>query len=817
VFLKCRVVWWGHGDPKKAERGRQVSEKTTIARRSWPRRTLTRLREHLGESDQGFGAAAGTMRSLAARDGRRPAVALIVAAIVLLVAGLALLPAPAGLAHVLLVLGALLTTLALYAGTGGGASGAAELENLAALGERLEWRIEQLKDIAWELADSDTRYRDLLDAQAEIISRRDGDGRLTFVNKAFCRVFGITASEVLGSEFRPSVLAHEDLTPSGGKAPPQRRYLQHVETVEGPRWFAIEEHMVADADGCGFEVQTIGRDVTEQRAFEAQLAEARDEAEAASRAKSRFLAAMSHEIRTPMNGILGMAGLLAETQLTPEQQTYTNAIDQSARTLLQLIDEILDFSKIEAGKLELNKAAFALEDCVQGTVELLAKRAHEKDLEIAWTVDPNLPLQLVGDEARVRQILLNLIGNAIKFTDRGGVLVSVHVLEKQAEKARVAIRVKDTGIGLSASAKESVFAEFAKADEPMARRRGGTGLGLTISRRIARAMGGDISVESEPGRGATFTAELELGTVAGADTVLSRAPRAAAARVLLAFDRLIERRALAVSLRDIGVMVEEDDDLEAAEDIARAAASGTPIDLVIVDAEADPDEARRLLAQARKAAPGRSVRGIVLIDALARANLRTFRSIGFDSYLVRPVRPRSLVAQIALHDGQGGSPAGSEDMRGASQSEPQAVLECCHVLIAEDNPINALLAQRMVEKIGGTSMVAADGEEAVALMQQALEGRIPPFDLVLMDVHMPKLDGLEAAQAMRRLTAGESRSTGRALPPIVAVTANAFPEDRRRCLEAGLDDYLAKPFDRGELEALITRRLKRRTEAGWAA
>jgi PAS domain S-box-containing protein len=748
------------------------------------------------------------MRARASKP--RAAGALVVASIVLLVAGLALLPAPAGLAHVLLVLGVLLAALALYAGskTGEATPGIPEFENLAAVGERLEWRIEQLKDIAWELADNDTRYRDLLDTQGEVISRRDVEGRLTFVNKAFCRAFGVAAAEVLGSDFRPAVLAQEDQTTAGGKTPPQRRYLQRVATVEGPRWFTVEEHTVADAEGRGFEVQTIGRDVTEQRAFEVQLAEARDEAQSANRAKSRFLAAMSHEIRTPMNGILGMAGLLSETALTPEQQTYTQAIDQSARTLLQLIDEILDFSKIEAGKLELHGSAFALDGCVQGTVELLAKKAHEKDLEIAWTVDPGLPLQLVGDEARVRQILLNLIGNAIKFTDRGGILVSVAPLEQQQGKARVAIRVKDTGIGLSASAIEEVFAEFAKAEEPMARRRGGTGLGLTISRRIARAMGGDIRVESEPGRGATFTAELELGAVDGAGTVLSRAPRGAiAGRVLLAFDRLIERRALAVSLRDIDVMVDEADDLAATEEIDAAAASGAPIDLVIVDAQADPAEAGRALSQARAAAPDRNVRGIVLIDALARANLKTFRGIGFDAYLVRPVRPRSLLAQIRLGDASG--PSRGEGVREtATAAESPIPLAGRHVLIAEDNAINALLAQRMLEKIGCTSVVAADGEEAVALMRQALEGANAAFDLVLMDVHMPKLDGLEAARGMRRMVL-EAGSSGRVLPPIVAVTANAFPEDRRRCLEAGLDDYLAKPFDRAELEALIARHMQR--------
>jgi PAS domain S-box-containing protein len=735
---------------------------------------------------------------------------LLMVSLVLMCAGLALLPRPAGLPHALLVLGEVLAVLAIYLGSSRryGASGPSDVENLAAVGERLEWRIEQLKDIAWELADNETRYRDLLDAQQDVISRRDDAGRLTFVNKAFCRAFGVAAADVLGSTFLPEVLAQEDLKGSGSTAPARRRYLQHIVTVDGPRWFALEEHSVPDAQGLGFEMQTVGRDITEQRAFEVELAEARDDAQQANRAKSRFLAAMSHEIRTPMNGILGMAGLLSETSLTPEQQTYSRAIDQSARTLLQLIDEILDFSKIEAGRLELHKAAFALDACVQSSVELLAKKAHEKDLEIAWTVDKDLPRRVIGDETRVRQILLNLIGNAVKFTDRGGILVSVGVVAHEAARVRVALRVKDTGIGLAPDAIKRIFAEFGQADEPMSRRRGGTGLGLAISRRLARAMRGDIRVESEPGRGATFTAELQLEPIEGSGTVLARAQRnISAGRVLLAFDRLIERRALAVSLRDIGVVVDEADDLAATEEIAAAAASGTPIDLVIVDAQADPAEASRVLARARAAAPGGTVRGIVLIDALARVNLKRFRAEGFDAYLVRPVRPQSLLAQIGLGEAAG---AGGADGGGTGAGTHAHGLDATrqlsgrHVLVAEDNAINALLTQRMLEKMGSTSVLAADGEQAVALMRQALQGQVRGFDLVLMDVHMPKLDGLEAARMMRQLAADGGLEHG-ALPPIVALTANAFPEDRQRCLEAGLDGYLAKPFERAELEAVVAR------------
>ena len=770
-----------------------MSDRTANPRRTWPRHTLATLR----------------LLGLSTTEGRAGAVAagaLVVVSIGLLVAGLALLPAPAGLAHVLLVLGVLLAALALYVGRGGGegALAGAEFENLAAVGERLEWRIEQLKDIAWELADNDTRYRDLLDTQGEVISRSDSEGRLTFVNKAFCRAFGVLAAEVLGSEFRPTVLEHEDRMPEGSKAPPQRRYLQRLATVDGPRWFTIEEHTVADAESNGFEVQTIGRDVTEQRAFEVQLAEARDEAQSANRAKSRFLAAMSHEIRTPMNGILGMAGLLNETTLTPEQQTYTQAIDQSARTLLQLIDEILDFSKIEAGKLELHKGAFALDSCVQGTVELLSRKAHEKDLEIAWTVDPNLPIRLIGDEARVRQILLNLIGNALKFTDRGGILVSLVVLERRARERRSpsASRIRASDCRPAQSRPCSPSLPRQRSRWPAAAAAPGS---ASPSRGGSRARWGRYPCRERARSWRCVHRGVRARHHPGVGTVLSRAPRGSVpGRVLLAFDRLIERRALAVSLRDIDVMVDEADDLPAIEEIRAAAQSGVPVDLVIVDSQADPGEAGQALVYARSVARGRSVRGIVLIDALARANLKTFRAIGFDAYLVRPVRPQSLLAQIGLRDAAQASEGKADASETAAAQQPVTQLGGRHVLIAEDNAINAMLAQRMLEKIGCTSVVAADGEQAVALVRQSLEGTAPAFDLVLMDVHMPKLDGLEAARVMRGIER-EAGGRGRMLPPIVAVTANAFPEDRRRCLEAGLDDYLAKPFDRAELEALIAR------------
>lgn len=678
---------------------------------------------------------------------------------------------------------------------------------IQSVADRLERRIEQLNDMSWELREKEARYRDLLDAQADAICCRDESGKLTFVNRAFCRLFDVVPGEVLGAKFDPVVI-QEDAGALGdsGRDSVRRAYVQRVKTVRGPRWLRFEELAVPGGGGVGREIQIVGRDITEQRAFETELALARDQAQSADRAKSRFLAAMSHEIRTPMNGILGMSGLLIETKLSGEQHTYARAIDQSAKTLLALIDEILDFSKIEAGKLELNRASFDLAECVQHVVELLAPRAHEKALEIAWTIDPNAPSQLVGDETRLKQILLNLIGNAVKFTDRGGVLVSTSVMPAGRDDWRIAFEVKDTGIGLSADAISSLFAEFGQVETSMAQRRGGTGLGLAISRRLARAMDGDIRVESKPGRGAVFTVEVVLAGVPGVAPIAERRNWSSdeAPTVLLAFDRMIERRGLAVMLGALGANVVEAG-ADAGADIVAAADKGVPINVVIVDVQEGLAESTELLRIARAHA-NREVKGVVLVDALARGSFRGFKQAGFESFLVRPVRLQALMAQVGICEIQ---PAYQTTESGADVVAPHragvaATLCGLNVLLAEDNPINAMLTRRLLEKAGAHCVHVSDGLAAVEAVQGVAASTGFAFDLVLMDVYMPKLDGLEATRLIRSKGVASGKSPLQRLP-IVALTANAFAEDRQRCLEAGCDDYLAKPFQRGELEAVMAR------------
>ena len=669
------------------------------------------------------------------------------------------------------------------------------------IGERLERGLEALKDIQWEIRENEARYRDLLDNQADVILRRDAQGRLTFVNQAFCRLFGLERGTVLGRAFSPRMLAGDQATPlAPGSELRQQRYVQQVETARGPRWVEWEEHSVPASDAAIPEVQCLGRDITERRRTEADLWEARKQAEAANRAKSRFLAAMSHEIRTPMNGILGMTSLLSDTDLSAEQKTYAHAIERSARTLLTLIDEILDFSKIEADKLQLNSAPLALDECVQGVVELLAPKAYEKGIDVAWAVDPALPSPLLADEVRVRQIVTNLLGNAIKFTDGGGVLVTVRksLITKppsEIDDLEVAIAVEDTGMGIAPETLASLFSEFEQAEDAVRRRQGGTGLGLAISRRLARAMGGDILVVSAPGCGSTFTATLRLKRAPWAVSASELAgPPATAQHVLLALDGLIERRALRLSLEGAGIPTEESAIASAADMVAAAARAGEPFTRLIVDGRSGCQTAARLLTRARAGAP-RDVQGVIVLDTAAKADFAQFRDAGFDAYLVRPVRPRSVLT----HLGTGHEPIDPVQVT-VEPLRPVQLMVSPSVLLVEDNDINALLARRMLEKVGCKVQHCVNGREAVDAFKRVLAGSDAPYDLVLMDAHMPVLDGLEATRAIKALYAAQDAAT---VPPIIAVTANAFDEDRRRCFEAGMDDYLAKPFDREELYRLL--------------
>ncbi len=681
--------------------------------------------------------------------------------------------------------------------------------------------VEQLKDAQWALSESEARYRNLLEAQQDLIFRRDRAGKLTFVNAAFTRLIGTAAVDALGRAFEPRILTGTMPEPLLANATEplhlhsRQRFELEIETTSGPRWFDFDEHIVPAAADRPPEAQCVARDVTDLRRQGQALEQARDQAEAANRAKSRFLAAMSHEIRTPMNGILGMTSLIKDTVLSPEQQTYVSAIDRSGRTLLALIDEILDFSKIEAGKLALDEAAFAVDDCVQAVIELLSPKAREKGIDLAWAIDPNVPQLGLGDEMRLRQIIMNLVGNAVKFTERGGVLVTVAADRRSsrrdprraADDFCVLISVADSGIGISRSAMQALFKEFEQGDEASRRQHGGTGLGLAISRRLARAMGGDIIAKSVPGQGSEFIAVVHLKR-AGAQSPRLR-PVFDSHQVLLAMPEGFERDALHLTLTGAYIPVVECPLAEATPIVDAAARHESPFTAIVVDGRAPIEEASALLAHARETAaaiPGaRPVSGHVLIDTGNHDAYAPFEKAGFSRYLVRPVRPKTFLQQLDNPDREETASAEPGAAPRPSSSAAEAPQRTLHVLLVEDNEVNALLAKRMLEKAGCRVSHVVNGKAALDVLLRRVRDTMgpppPTFDIVLMDVHMPIMDGLTAMRIIRERAAQMSVT----VPPVVALTANAFAEDRERCLEAGMSDYLAKPFDKAELDAILTR------------
>ena len=390
---------------------------------------------------------------------------------------------------------------------------------LATLSFRLRWVRQTMRKMAlhneamvdrnWELQEAEQRARSLFELQGDLIVLRDGDGRITFVNDAFCELAEQPRSQLVGSRFALDVLEQGDTAIETNGT---RIHDQKIATAQGPRWIAWREGLIRTDAGRPAEMQSVGRDVTDRTETERALAEARDHADAANRAKSRFLAMASHEIRTPLNGIIGMSGLLLDTPLTPEQMTYARAVKTSGDALMSLIEELLDYSKIEAGKIDLEHRPFALAALIEDITELLAPRAQARHLEIAAYVDERLPVQVAGDAARLRQVLLNLAGNAIKFTSTGGVAL---IVEPGIWPHEISFLVRDTGIGIAPEARERIFREFEQADDRIARSYGGTGLGLSISERIVKRMGGRITLQSELGVGSTFEVSIPLAAANG--------------------------------------------------------------------------------------------------------------------------------------------------------------------------------------------------------------------------------------------------------------------------------------------------------------
>ncbi|OWK36826.1 PAS domain S-box protein [Fimbriiglobus ruber] len=623
------------------------------------------------------------------------------------------------------------------------------------------------------------------------------DERLVLCNSRYREIYAAAGPVIVPGARKEDVLAA--FARAGGHAPSglpaadwvANRLATHrnpgasSEERIGDRWVQLSDRRTSDGG-----VVSLRTDVT-------ALKEAREEAVAANRARGEFLANMSHEIRTPLNGILGMTELVLRTDLTRDQRESLGLVLSSAEGLMTVINDILDFSKIEAGKLDLDAVPFCLRDSVGDTLKTVALRAHSKGLELTGDVRPDVPEVVVGDAGRLRQVLTNLVGNAVKFTETGEVVVSVERVAADGDKDLLRFAVRDTGIGIPKHKQASIFESFTQADGSTTRRYDGTGLGLTISTRLVNLMGGRIWVESEPGVGSTFYFEVAFARSAGA---LTRPPvrpvvdlRGVA--VLVVDDNATNRRVLEDALRAWGAAPTCVDSGPAAlTELRRAAAAGEPYPLILLDAMMPDMDGFTVAGQIAREPDLAGPAVMMLTSADGPGDMARCREFGLAAYLVKPIKSDELLRAIASVLPAGGGPQAplvrTPTPRATSPGSPP--VRPLRILLAEDNPVNRQVAVRLLEQDGHDVTVAHHGGEAVAAVDRRR------FDLVLMDVQMPEVDGFEATRTIR----GREAATGRRTP-IVAMTAHAMKGDRERCLDAGMDEYLSKPIRWEDLRRIL--------------
>jgi two-component system, sensor histidine kinase and response regulator len=671
-----------------------------------------------------------------------------------------------------------------------------------------------------ELAEARAALAALRQSQALLLSTLDaaGDGILTlqfsddafFYNIRFVELWGIPEDKL--SDMDVQALVDFQLTqvkdPDGWLADVQQRRANPDEedhsVVELKDGRLLERHVLPQRIGgrCVGSV-IIFRDITEQRRQQEEIRLARDVAEEATRMKSDFLANMSHEIRTPMNAIIGLSHLVLKTGLAPRQRDYIEKVQASGQHLLGIINDILDFSKVEAGKLDVESENFELEQLLDHTASLVSERCNAKGLELVLEVAPDVPPRLVGDSLRLGQILLNYANNAVKFTHKGEVVISVRASRRTAHDVVLLFRVSDTGIGLTAEQRGRLFQSFTQGDASTTRKFGGTGLGLAICKRLAGLMGGEVGVESDYGKGSTFWFSARLGIGEASGRELLPKPDLRGRHVLVVDDNEHARLAIAAMLRTMSFTTEEQAGGAAAvEAVRRAAEEGRPFDIVYLDWRMpgmDGIEAAQRIRALGLASPPL----LMLVTAYGRDEMhREAQDNGIANVLVKPVSPSLLLDATVSALGQTRGPVARAEAPGVDPTS--AAVRGARILLVEDNDTNQQVARELLEDAGLRVDVAENGEVGLAMLERA------EYDLVFMDMQMPVMDGLEATRALRRVERFASL-------PVVAMTANAMEEDRRRCLESGMNDFLVKPIDPQELLTVVLRWVRQRPPAVPAA
>ncbi len=641
------------------------------------------------------------------------------------------------------------------------------------------------------------------------------DGRVQMCNPSFERMFGFPAAEMIGGDLDGRIAPANLRTEA-------RTFSEQVQ--RGAPLHAVAERQRRDGTLVDVEIHGVPllmdgnlvgqfalyQDITERRRAEEETQKAKDAAEAASRAKSEFLANMSHEIRTPMNAILGMTDLVLDTELNAEQREYLGMAKSSADNLLRVINDILDFSKIEAGKLDLDHVPFDLRQTLGDTLRALAMRAHRKEIELCYRVQPDVPNSLLGDPGRLRQIVVNLVGNAIKFTERGEIVVRVEMLERTTERIRLHFTVSDTGIGISPEQVPRIFEPFAQADGSMTRRYGGTGLGLSISTRLAELMGGRLWVESELGRGSAFQftasfalADQKMDPIAPLDAEsLQDLP------VLIVDDNKTNRIILEEILKHWRMSPSAAEGGRAGlAALGQALQSGKPFPLVLLDAHMPEFDGFEVAEQIRRDPRLAGASIMMLTSDHQLGDSERCRALSISTFLTKPITQSDLFDAILVALGKR-----PQLIPAAVQTAPEEVeTDGCslRILLVEDNLMNQTLALRLLTKRGHNVTLTSNGREA---LQELEDAGFHGFDVVLMDVQMPEMDGLEATAAIRA-----REKEFHAHIPIVAMTAHALKGDRERCLAAGMDGYVSKPIRAQTLMEEIERCLPKTRPAEPAA